>query len=206
MAILSFALSWLPSLVTVVWIIVVMLVLAMLPLLFLGICRNTNFRVKELEGVMITIAQTLAQIVDNQKLEWEILQDLQTKADLHFPPHEPDGGTQFHRDQHPIALHEESPETDERRQLMADIRELLAPVRRLTSQHKQFVEHMVQIQQLRGTLKELARQVVDLRIHLEARTDGNEVCCSCPSKSAKTLIISSRQRIESLAGVMDSTS
>lgn len=177
MALLAFALSQLPSLITLGWIIMVMIFLMLLYVSLICSCGYADLRINELEKAMTVITETLAKSVENQKLEREILQLLQSKVGTLSSHYEPNGSTHPHLAQFPVAPLEKPAETEVRRQLLADVRELLAPVRRLTIQHKQFVEHMIQIQQLRGTLKELVRQVVDLRIRLETQTDENKVCC-----------------------------
>jgi hypothetical protein len=154
----------------------VMIFLMLLYVSLICSCGYADLRINELEKAMTVITETLAKSVENQKLEREILQLLQGKVGTLSSNYEPNG-THPHLAQFPVAPLEKPAETEVRRQLLADVRELLAPVRRLTIQHKQFVEHMVQIQQLRGTLKELVRQVVDLRIRLATQTDENEVCC-----------------------------
>jgi hypothetical protein len=185
MAMFSFVLSRLPSLVTVGWIMIVLIFLMLLFVSLICSFGYADLRINELEKTMTVITETLAKSVESQNLATAILQLLQNKVNSLSSIHQPYGSPSAHLAQLPLPPHEEPSDGDEQQQLMAEIRELLAPVRRLTTQHKQFVEHMVQIQQLRGTLKELTRNVVDLRILLGSGTDDNQVCQRYPRTSPR---------------------
>jgi hypothetical protein len=120
---------------------------------------------------MTVIAETLAKSVESHNLTMGIIQLLQKNVNTLSPLLELDGRTDL-----PLPPREKQAGLVEWQKLMADVRELLAPVRRLTIQHKQFVENMIQIQQMRGTLKELTRHVVELRIRLDLGTEDDQVC------------------------------
>ena len=146
-----------PSLTTILWILVLLIFITL------------HFINKKISIMAKLLCESITEERNTLK---RIISLLEKTVDNLLPVRDRDDG---HPAMSDLRAADEQSDIDERRQQTAEIRELLAPVRRLTTQHKQFVEYMVQIQQMRGTLRELTRSVLELKFRLGMGTEDSKV-------------------------------